>query len=437
MNFIKEPLNKFIKLETSSSIVLFAATISALILANSGFSDAFLGFWKNYITINIPGLELSKPIIKWINDGLMVVFFFVIGLEIKRELITGELNSLKKASLPLFAAVGGMAFPALIFVSLNYGKPGIEGWGIPTATDIAFSLGILHLLGKRVPVGLKVFLMAFAIIDDLGAVLVIAFFYSSDLVWSYIGISLLIIAILFILSSKGFYSKYLFFVLGTVVWILFLKSGIHATIAGVLLAFTIPLKRKTNTISFYNSAKETLDIFIEDSKNDSNTRLLTGTQLEAIDELEDLAEKTAPPLQYLEHSLHGWVSYLIMPLFAFANAGVVFAMESGFNTGLTMNIALSMILGKGLGIFLLAFLAIKLKISELPANVNFKMLAGVAVLGGLGFTMSLFINGLAYSDQNLIDAAKMGILAGSVVAGLTGYFVLKSALKSDKNNGVN
>lgn len=437
MNFIKEPLSKFIKLETSSSIVLFGATISALLLANSGISDAFLGFWKNDITISIPGLELSKPIIKWINDGLMVIFFFLIGLEIKRELITGELNSLKKASLPIFAAVGGMAFPALIFVTLNYGKPGTEGWGIPTATDIAFTLGILHLLGKRVPLGLKVFLMAFAIIDDLGAVLVIAFFYSSNLVWSYIGVSLLITAILFILSYKGLYSKYLFFALGIVVWILFLKSGIHATIAGVLLAFTIPLKRQTNTISFYNRAKETLDIFVKDCKNDGNTRLLTESQLEAIDDLEDLSEKTAPPLQYLEHSLHGWVSYLIMPLFAFANAGVVFAMESGLNAGLTTNIAISMILGKGLGIFLMAFLAIKLKISVLPEKVNFMMLGGVSVLGGLGFTMSLFINALAYSDQSLIDAAKMGILAGSVVAGLSGYLILRAALKGSKNNGVN
>ena len=437
MDFIKEPLAKFIKMETSGSIILFIATVSALGLANSPASEAFLGFWNNTISINLPGLELSKPVIKWINDGLMVIFFFLIGLEIKRELIAGELNDFKKASLPLFAAVGGMVFPAVLFTILNYGEAGSEGWGIPTATDIAFTLGILQLLGKRVPVGLKVFLMAFAIIDDLGAVLIIAFFYSSNLAWGYIGVALLIITFLFILSAKGFYSKYVFFLMGIIVWILFLKSGIHATIAGVLLALTIPLNRKVNTLSFYKNVKDATDMFVADcDQTKSETKILTKNQLAALDEIEELAEKTAPPLQYLEHSLHGWIAFLIMPVFALANAGVVFNFGGESNFSLSTNIALSMIFGKAIGIFLLSYLSIKLKISELPKNINYKMLLGISVLGGLGFTMSLFINNLAYSDQTFIDSAKMGILIGSLVAGMLGFVILKAALKSAEKNGM-
>lgn len=435
MNFIKEPLSRFIKLETSSSIILFLATLSALILANSPLSKNYIDFWNNYITISLPGFELSKPILKWINDGLMAVFFFLIGLEIKREIVVGELSDFKKASLPIFAAIGGMLFPALIFTVLNYGEAGSQGWGISIATDIAFSLGILQLLGKRVPLSLKVFLMAFAIIDDLGAVLVIALFYSSNLVWIYIGIGLIIVIALMILSAKGYYSKYFFFLMGAIVWVLFLKSGIHATIAGVLLALTIPLKRKINTKSFYNDAKYALDVFVTDcNKNSNETKILTKNQLGAIDELQDISEKTAPPLQYLEHSLHGWVSYVIMPVFAFANAGVVFSIGEEFNLSLSTNIATALVAGKALGIFSVSFLAIRLKISELPKNVSFKMLAGISILGGFGFTMSLFINNLAFTDQSLIDAAKMGVLIGSVVAGTLGYIILKVALKEAEKN---
>ncbi|WP_163326080.1 Na+/H+ antiporter NhaA [Draconibacterium mangrovi] len=426
MNFIKDPINRFIRLETSSSIVLFSASIAALILANSGLSEAFLSFWKNYITISLPGFELSKPVLKWINDGLMAIFFFVIGLEIKREVLIGELSDLKKASLPIVAAIGGMVFPALLFVTLNQGKAGMEGWGIPMATDIAFSLGILTLLGKRVPVGLKIFLMAFAIIDDLGAVLVIAFFYSSKLIWANIIIGLAIVTLLAILSRFKLYSKYFFFIAGVVVWVLFLKSGIHATIAGVLLALTIPIQRHIKTTTFYDKGKEILDGFLDECKKEGRDKtILSHKQLDAVDEMEELIEKTASPLQYLEHSLHGWVAFIILPLFAFANAGVVFSFSGDTNTVLASNIGLSLIIGKFVGIFLVSFLAIKFKLSELPKNVNFMSLAGVSFLGGLGFTMSLFINNLAFTDEVLIDSAKIGILLGSFVAGLLGYILLR------------
>ncbi|MEN8116283.1 MAG: Na+/H+ antiporter NhaA [Bacteroidota bacterium] len=431
MKFIKEPINQFIRLETSSSIILFGATVAALILANSPLSEQFLSFWKNYITINLPGFELSKPIYKWINDGLMAIFFFLIGLEIKREILTGELSHVKKASLPFFAAIGGMIIPATLFAILNAGNAGGEGWGIPMAADIAFSLGILTLLGNRVPTGIKIFLMAFAIIDDLGAVLIIAFFYSTDLIWMNIIIGLGIVVVLSILSKLNYYSKYLFFIGGIIVWVLFLKSGIHATIAGVLMALTIPLRRKTNTRSFYNRGKAILDEFLKECKTQGEKEVLTKKQLHAIDELEDLTEKTTSPLQHHEHQLHGWVSYLIMPLFAFANAGVIFNLSGDTNLALSGNIAISMIIGNFVGIFSFSWLAIKFKVAELPENVNFKQLAGVSFLGGLGFTMSLFINGLAFSDAVLIDSAKMGILLGSLIAGILGYFTIRLTVKKN------
>lgn len=425
MKSIKEPINRFIRLETSASIVLFGATIIALILANSPLNADFLGLWKKYISVDVPGLELSKPLYKWINDGLMAVFFFVIGLEIKREILTGELSHIKKVSLPLFAAVGGMIVPAVLFTVLNAGNSGSEGWGIPMAADIAFSLGILTLLGKRVPTGLKVFLMAFAIIDDLGAVLIIAFFYSSNLVWSNIFIGLAIVAVLCLLSYFNYYSKYIFFIAGVIVWVLFLKSGIHATIAGVLLALTIPLSRKTDTRSFHNRGKELLDEFVKDCGSQENKTVLSKKQLSTIDELEKLTETTTSPLQHLEHTLHGWVSYLIMPIFALANAGVVFNFSGDSNLTLSLNIAISLVLGNVTGIFSFSWLAVKLNIAELPENTNFKQLSGVSLLGGLGFTMALFINNLAYADQVLLDSAKMGILIGSFIAGVLGYLTIR------------
>lgn len=429
IKFIKEPINQFIRLETSSSVILFGTTILALVLANSPLSKEFLGFWKEYITFSLPGFELSKPIYKWINDGLMAIFFFLIGLEIKREILTGELSHIKKASLPLFAAVGGMIIPAALFTVLNAGNAGGEGWGIPMAADIAFSLGILTLLGKRVPAGIKVFLMAFAIIDDLGAVLVIAFFYSTNLIWTNIFIGLGIVILLGLLSKFNYYSKYLFFIAGVIVWVLFLKSGIHATIAGVLLALTIPLRRKTNTRSFYTKSKEHLDGFLKECDSKEETAVLSKKQLNIIDDLQELTETTSSPLQNLEHTLHGWVSFLIMPLFALANAGVIFSFSGDSNVALSINLAISMIIGNFIGIFSFSWLAIKLNIAELPQNVGFKQLVGVSFLGGLGFTMSLFINNLAYTDSVLIDSAKMGIIIGSAIAGTLGYVTIRLAVK--------
>jgi len=430
MKNITRSLKSFIQLETTSSVILIVVSVIGLIWANSAFGDSYQEFWNHKFTIGFAdtNYHLSKPLILWINDGLMAVFFFVIGLEIKREVFVGELTTLRKASLPIFAAVGGMLFPVIIFLLLNNGKEGIEGWGIPMATDIAFTLGVLKLLGKRVPVGLKIFLTAFAIIDDIGAVLVIAVFYSAGIQWSLIGISILLILLLAILNYKKYYSKYFYLTIGFIVWLLFLKSGVHPTIAGVLMAFTIPIRGNTNVKAYLRKMNTQLTAYKENKQE--NAQLLSKAQIQAIDNVAVINSKAHSPLQQLEHGLHGWVSYLIMPIFALANAGVVidFSLNSGMSY-VTLNLALALVVGNVIGITLMSYLGIKLKLADLPKGVSFKQIFGISLLGGLGFTMSLFIVNLAYTDQNLIAQSKIGVIIGSLAAGILGYIVLKSTLR--------
>jgi NhaA family Na+:H+ antiporter len=425
MDYIRKPFERFFKLESSGSILLFASTIAALVIANSPLSDLYNFIWQQPLKIGLETFNLEKPLILWINDGLMAIFFFVIGLEIKREILVGELNNLQKASLPIFGAIGGMIIPVTLFFILHHGQEGMSGWGIPMATDIAFTLGILQLLGNRVPLGLKVFLTAFAIVDDIGAVMVIAIFYSLNIQWLLISIALGLLAIMFILGHRQSYNKYIFFLLGFAIWVLFLKSGIHPTIAGILIAFTIPVKRKIYTYKFYNRAKNSIELM--KSGEDDEPEFLTEMQRGALSNLENLMEKTTSPLQHLEHKLHGWVMYIIMPLFAFANAGVELG---GSLNPLSWNISLSMVFGKAIGISLFAILAIKLGWAKLPENVNFNQIIGVSFLGGLGFTMALFISGLAYTDVALIDGSKTGILLGSMAAGIIGYLILRKSIQN-------
>jgi len=432
MRRISDPLKKFIQLETSSSIILFAVSIFAVLWANSSYGYLYEDFWYQKFTIGFAdnSLYLSKPLILWINDGLMAIFFFVIGLEVKREILAGELTTLRKASLPIFAAIGGMLFPVAIFLFLNSGKAGADGWGIPMATDIAFTLGILTLLGKRVPLGLKIFLTAFAIVDDIGAVIVIAIFYSSNIQWELLGYAMLIYAFVAFLSYRNLYSKYLFFLVGCIVWLLFLKSGVHPTIAGILMAFTIPIQRKVDIKQYVKLVSEQFNIFR--SSKPISDELLSLDQIHAVNSMENLTDKVNSPLQNLEHTLHGWVSYVIMPIFALANAGVVLSLDGLGDLGhISMNIALALVFGNTIGIMLLSTIAIKLKLADLPENVNFKQLLGVSFLGGLGFTMSLFIANLAYVEENLVAAAKMGIIIGSLVAGVCGYLILRFTLSED------
>jgi NhaA family Na+:H+ antiporter len=317
-----------------------------------------------------------------------------------------------------------MVVPVLIFLVLNKNPESSKAWGIPMATDIAFSLAILTLLGKRVPLGLKVFLTAFAIVDDLGAVLVIAVFYSGSIQWSLIGIALVLLAILFFLSYRRIHAKALILAFGVVIWVLFLKAGIHPTIAGVLLAFTVPIRQRIGVGTYI----EKLCDIVDDIKEAGDTKgpLLSKTQIEGIDDLEDWTEKVQSPLQQLEHRLHNWVAYLIMPLFAFSNAGVSFSSDANLDTFLGGVIVVSLVAGKLMGITLLSWLSIKLKLAELPEGVNFLQIIGTALLAGVGFTMSIFVANLAFSDNELLlDSAKAGILAGSLIAGLSGYLVLR------------
>lgn len=418
------PFQKFIKIESFSGILLFATTIIALIWANSTFADSYQSLWKYEIGIGNGEFGLTKPLILWINDGLMAIFFFLIGLEIKRELLIGELNTVRKATFPIFAAIGGMLIPLTLFLILNENPNTSSGWGIPMATDIAFSLAILKLLGKSVPLSLKIFLTAFAIVDDLGAVLVIAVFYSSGIDWSLLVYSLLLLTVLFTLSYRGLYFKYLTFFLGIIIWILFLKSGIHPTIAGVLLAFTIPIRQKID-VPFFIEKLSSVSTNLAKS-GIGNQQILTKDQIAQVDNLEDLIDDFHSPLQHLEHRLHSWVAYFIMPVFALANAGIAFKSNMVIDVSLIVNISIALFLGKLIGVSFFSFLALKLKLAELPEGINHWQIISVAILAGVGFTMSIFIANLAFAENLIfIDSAKIGILIGSLISGIVGALILK------------
>jgi NhaA family Na+:H+ antiporter len=422
---ILTPFQKFVRIESLSGVLLFGSTLLALILANSPLGEQFRSLWNYKIGIDTSsGFQLVKPLILWINDGLMAIFFFLIGLEIKRELLIGELNSVKKASFPLFAAIGGMLLPVIFFLVLNRNPDTKHAWGIPMATDIAFSLAILRLLGNRVPLGLKVFLTAFAIVDDLGAVLVIAFFYSSSIQWVMILVALGLLALLFFLSFKRLYSRFITLGAGILIWYLFLKAGIHPTIAGVLVAFTVPIRQRIDLRTYIDKLR---DIVANVQKTgDRKAPLLAREQIEEIDNLEDWTEKVQSPLQHLEHKLHNWVAYLIMPLFALSNAGVTVGGGSGPDTTLAGIIVIGLVLGKLSGITFLSWIAVKMGLADLPAGVNFRQITGIGLLAGVGFTMSIFVANLAFpADPHLLESAKLGILLGSTLAGAGGFILLR------------
>jgi len=416
---------KFLKTGSLAGMLLFIATIKALIWANSSYGHYYETFWQYEIGMSFQNFELQKPLILWINDGLMAIFFFLIGLELKRELLVGEINTLKKAAFPLIAALGGVIVPVTLYLVLNQNPETVKGWGIPMATDIAFALAILSVLGKRVPLSLKIFLTAFAIIDDIAAVLVIAIFYSAN-----IDVMLLIYGVVLIiaLASLYYYKKYsleLGLVLSVVIWFFFLKSGVHPTIAGVLLAFTIPIKRTINMKSFSKNLSSISTKIVNLSDNEEE-HLLTKEEKQIIDDLDDLTDNVRSPLQNLEYRLHKWVAYFILPVFAFANAGVVISADYNYDFALMLNIAVSLFIGKLVGVSLFSYLGIKLKITELPKGVNFKQIIGIAAIAGVGFTMSIFIDHLAFAgDERSINSAKTGIIIGSLISGIVGYTILR------------
>jgi NhaA family Na+:H+ antiporter len=391
-------VRRYIKKESTSGIILIIATIIALILRNSIFSEFYTSFLHTPIVLKIGSLlDISKPLILWINDGLMVMFFLLIGLEIKRELLAGHLSSARKIALPIIAALGGMIVPAVIFLMFNYGDDfALRGWAIPTATDIAFALGILSLLGRKIPVSLKIFLMALAIFDDLGAILIIAFFYTSEL--SFHSILFAVICILALVLMNRFKVTRIgyYWIIGFLLWVFLLKSGVHATLAGIIVAFSIPLH--------------------------------------AINE----KRKLVSPAKSLQHHIHYWVAFYILPLFAFVNAGVDLSnlSISRITNDVSMGIILGLFIGKQLGVFLFSYLAIKYNVATLPKCATWTQMYGVAVLTGIGFTMSLFIDSLAYNDSNTFYYTdKLAILLGSFLSGIIGYLILRFA-KSKRYCGI-
>ena len=389
LNYLSSPFKWFFKLEAASGLVLLISAVIALIISNSNFSSLYFETLQSYLFIGINNIGLKMSLHHWINDALMAVFFFFVTLEIKREFILGELSSPKQALLPIIAAIGGMLVPALIYIYINFGNGDtINGWAIPSATDIAFSLGVLSLLGSRVPISLKVFLTALAIIDDLGAIIIIAFFYTGDLSIQYLSLLLLTFIALLILNKSGVKKFLPYLILGLILWFFTYQSGVHATISGVLLATVIPHRKKNKEYS-----------------------LLTK----------------------IEHNISSYVAFGIMPLFALANAGVSL---DGINlesllSPVPLGIVLGLFVGKQIGVFLFSIIAIKLKIAQMPNNANWMSFYGVGILTGIGFTMSLFIGNLAFVENiEYIDGVKIGVLAGSLLSTLIGYSLLLLTTKN-------
>lgn len=426
INTILSPAIRFFELEQSSGILLIAVAVIAIIWANSPFAGIYFELWEKTLSFGFGDFRLEKTLHHWINDGLMAVFFFVVGLEIKRELVIGELSGFKKAALPVVAAIGGMVFPAAIYAAINSGTEASAGWGIPMATDIAFAIGVLSLLGSRVSLSLKVFLTALAIIDDLGAVIVIAVFYSADISLMMLGLGGLVIVVLILMNLMNVRFTLVYVILGLILWFFFLKSGVHATIAGVLLALTIPAKTRINTREFFGSVKNAIDEL--KNKNLVNDADSVSPQVkEIVYGIEEVCESISAPAHRLEHKLHPYVAFFIMPVFALANAGVSLGNASaGIFSGVTTGIFFGLVLGKITGITLLPWLSIKAGFGEMPGGTTFRQLFGAACLAGIGFTMSLFIANLAFGSGDLLEYSKLGIISASLAAGITGYLILRS-----------
>ncbi|HYP40757.1 MAG TPA: Na+/H+ antiporter NhaA, partial [Chloroflexia bacterium] len=390
---------------TAGGIVLLIAAVTALIIANSPLRSGYEEILNTYLDLQIGTFRLHETVLHWINDGLMAIFFFLVGLEIKREIWAGELSSVRAALLPIVAAIGGAVVPALIYVGINLGGAGSAGWGIPMATDIAFALGILALVGSRVPFALKILLTAIAIIDDLIAVLVIAFFYSGSIDFGALGTGFAFLGVLLVMNALGIRTIPLYVLLGVLVWVAFLASGVHATVAGVLVALTIPVRTRIASATFLHRARVILNNFEESSKREPYSILQDQEQQSAVIELEDLSEAVQSPLQKMEHTLHNWVAFVIMPLFALANAGVALSLDAlrGETLPVALGIMTGLLIGKPVGLFGAAWLAVRVGLVALPSTITWRHMAGLACLGGMGFTMSLFVATLAFGSNQLLE----------------------------------
>jgi NhaA family Na+:H+ antiporter len=424
---VLRPFAQFAHTASSGGIVLLACTAVALVWANSPWAASYHHLWELEIGLDAGPFAFRSTLHHFINDGLMVVFFFLVGLEIKREALIGELASFQRAALPAAAALGGMIVPAAIYAAFNPGGPGSAGWGVPMATDIAFALGVLALLGDRVPAGLKVFLAALAIVDDIGAVLVIAVFYTERVDWVALGLAGFFLLLAVVANLAGVRQPWAYSLIGLALWGAVLASGVHATIAGVLLAMTIPSRTRINEDEFLRGARRSVDAF-ERACGPETDVLINQEQQEALLTLETLCEQTQAPLQRTERKLHGIVAFGIMPLFALANAGVPLTGGEGgaaLSSPVTLGVLLGLVVGKPLGITLFSWAAVRSGLATLPGGVTWRLIHGAAWLGGIGFTMSLFVAGLAFIEAPvLLTEAKLGVLMASLAAGLVGALLL-------------
>ncbi|HPF89407.1 MAG TPA: Na+/H+ antiporter NhaA [Flavobacteriales bacterium] len=411
--------------QTSGGILLFLAAVAAMIWANSPAAEGYHHLWEQHVTIGSEAWKLDLSLHHWINDGLMAMFFFVVGLELKREMVAGELSRPRDAMLPIAAAIGGMLVPAGIYLLYNPSGPANAGWGIPMATDIAFALGLMALLGKRVPLALKVFLTTLAVADDLGAVLVIALFYTSDISLLSLGIGTGVLAIMMIGNRFGVRSPWFYAIFGIGgLWTAFLLSGVHATIAGVLAAFTIPATPKVKEQVFVRRMRLYLHSYA--SRNTPDKGIRTSGQMYDLDRMNRMSEYASTPLQNLEHALHPLVTFIVLPLFALANAGVVLPDDLGgaIGTPIALGVGLGLLLGKPVGVVLASFLMVRFANARLGGGVTWRHMIGAGILAGIGFTMSLFVNELAFNDASLRTDAKLGVLCASTLAGIIGYIWL-------------
>jgi NhaA family Na+:H+ antiporter len=423
------PLESFVSTSVSGIGLLLLGTALAIICANSPLADLYERFWNMQLTVGLESFGISESLRGWVNDGLMTLFFFVVGLEIKREVLVGEMHSPRQAALPISAAVGGALIPALVYMAINFGGAGAHGWGIPMATDTAFSLGVLTLLGSRVRPILLVFLTAFAIVDDILAVIVIAIFYTERISWVWAGIAVILLGVLVAANAAGFHRWSIFAFVGVAVWVAVFESGIHATFAGVLVAMTVPARSWINPSEFLVRARKAIADF-EAACYLAPTILTNEPQQRATQELERLCEDVETPMTHLQHSLNRWVAFAILPLFAFANAGIplVSGLGEALRSPVTWGVIAGLVVGKPIGITLFAWLAVRAGIAYKPPAIAWKHVAAVALLGGIGFTISLFVAELAFAHGDMADAARVGILFGSVIAGTVGYFVLREVL---------
>jgi len=421
------PFVRFSQIEASSGIVLLIAAIAALIWANSAWSDTYFSLLEEHISIEFFGFHLDESVLHIINDGLMAVFFFVVGLEIKRELVLGDLRDPKTAALPVMAALGGMVLPALVYFAFNAGTAASHGWGIPMATDIAFAVGIVALLGSRVPPGAKLFLLAIAIADDIGAIAVIAIFYTSELNAGFLAAAVAGLAIVWIASKVNIRAMWFYAPAALIIWYFTLESGVHATLAGVALGFLTPAYPYYKPQEFDQRARAILDQYPANDRTDIHAQEHAEHEVLLLSEI---AQESVSPLTRMEHRLVAWSSFVIVPLFALANAGVDFrgiSITEALTSRVALGVSMGLVVGKLVGISLASYGAVRFGLGKLPPGTSWRHVVGLAAVAGIGFTVSLFVAGLAFDDPVFTDYSKVGIFSGSLLAGLIGAFVLSRA----------